>query len=257
MEYGIVQVPAAPVRRRPSHRKEMVNQLLFGETVCFLKKSRPNWVKVRSLLDGYEGWVTANMFLPVSAAIAKAKSIHVAAGLLNEISMNRQSMHIPAGSSLPNLEKKKGKLGDTPFTYKGKNLQTEATPATFAILESLAMQWLNAPYLWGGRTPLGVDCSGFMQVIFKMCGIILPRDTTQQVKEGKAIKKFSDAAPGDLVFFERGGEIVHVGMLLDKTHVIHSSGKVRIDGIDKKGIVDAETGKRTVALKAVRRVLDV
>ena len=117
------------------------------------------------------------------------------------------------------------------------------------------MVWLNAPYLWGGRTPLGVDCSGFVQVIFKQAGIDLPRDAWQQAQEGRNVKHFSEAAPGDIAFFDRGEEIVHVGILLHDERIIHASGKVRIDRLAKKGIINAETGERTLKLRALRRIL--
>lgn len=256
MEYGIVQVPAAPVRRRPGHAREMVNQLLFGETVKVLRERRENWVKIRSLHDHYEGWMTSNMLAPIDAKNAKTRSIYAASGLLNEIRVGEQTMHLPFGASLPFFDQGKGLLGETAYTYSGFYLNRDESRATASQLEALARPWLNAPYLWGGRTPLGVDCSGFVQVLFKMTGIDLPRDTWQQAQDGRSVKKFSDAAAGDLVFFDRDEDIVHVGMLIDKDHVIHSSGKVRIDVIDRKGLVDAETGKYGVRLRAIRRLLE-
>ena len=116
------------------------------------------------------------------------------------------------------------------------------------------MEWLNAPYLWGGRSILGVDCSGFVQVNFKLMGIDLPRDAWQQAQTGEPVKKLKDAVKGDLAFFDDKDEIVHVGILLGTDSIIHASGKVRIDSMDKKGITNNETGKRTHSLRAIRRL---
>ncbi len=108
--------------------------------------------------------------------------------------------------------------------------------------------------MWGGRTPLGVDCSGFVQVVFKLMGIDMPRDAWQQAQAGRPVKKFSEVRTGDLAFFASKEDITHVGILLDNGEIIHALGKVRIDAIDKKGIISADTGKRTLRLRAVRRV---
>jgi cell wall-associated NlpC family hydrolase len=163
-------------------------------------------------------------------------------------------MNIPVGSSLPFFEGGRGKLGKNEFEFTGKYCKRDEQKPGTELLKQLALSWLNAPYLWGGRTPLGVDCSGFVQVIYKLMGIDLSRDTWQQAQEGKAVKNFKDVLPGDLAFFDNKEDIVHVGILLGDEKIIHSSGKVRIDAITKKGIINAETGKRTLRLRAIRRM---
>lgn len=254
MDYAVVAVPAAPLRRKPDHRKEMVNQLLFGETVKVLKERGALWVRVRGLHDGYEGWMTRNLLEETDEASAGTRSAFVTADLLSTLSAGEKQLSIPVGSSLPFFESGKVKLGGDNFILTGNYLKRDEQQPGGALVKTLALSWLNAPYLWGGRTPLGVDCSGFVQVIFKMMGIDLPRDAWQQAQEGNAVKHFRDAQPGDLAFFDRGEEIVHVGILLDEGRIIHASGKVRIDGITKKGIIDTQTGKRTLRLRAIRRI---
>ena len=255
MDYAVVTAPAAPVRRKPDHRKEMVNQLLFGETVKVLKEKGTLWVKIRSLHDGYEGWLTNTLLLETDEAFATTRSNIVAADLLNTITIGGREIHIPAGSSLPLLNNGEGRIATLDYLFAGNLLNRDEQQPGIELLSQLTRPWLDAPYLWGGRTPLGVDCSGFTQVIFKQMGIDLPRDAWQQAQEGEPVKKFKSVKPGDLVFFDRGEEIIHVGILLDEAKVIHASGRVRIDLLTKKGIKDAVTGKRTLRLNAIRRVI--
>ena len=253
MDYAVVAVPAAPVRRKPRHNKEMVNQLLFGETVKVLKARGDLWVKVRSLHDGYEGWMTHTLLEEIDEKMASQQSAFITADVMSIISIVDKKLHVPAGSSLPFFENGIGKLGKLEYYFNGNAYNRNTQQPGDALVREFTTAWLNAPYLWGGRTPLGVDCSGFTQVIFKLSGIDLPRDAWQQAQEGKVVKKLSEAQTGDLAFFDDKEEIVHVGILLDNQKIIHASGKVRIDTIEKKGLINTDTGKRIYRLKAIRR----
>lgn len=253
-QYALVAVPAAPVRRKPVHSREMVNQLLFGEPVKILKERGERWVKVRSLPDRYEGWITRNMLVQVERKVAETRCPMVVTDIVGKLTIGDMPMHVPAGASLPGYKDGKGMLGETAYEFSGYGRDRDAEPVSSTAVEQLALSWLNAPYLWGGRTPLGVDCSGFVQVIYKMVGIDLPRDAWQQAQVGTAVKKLEETRTGDLAFFDEKEEIVHTGILLGNDRIIHASGKVRIDGISSKGIIQAETGKRTARLRAIRRV---
>jgi len=257
MHYAIVSVPAAPIRRKPSHRKEMVNQLLFGESVKVIKTKGELWVKVQSLHDGYIGWITNTMLQPIEDERANTMNIFATAEMLGSALLGEKKIQIPVGSSLPFFENGKGRLGEVEYHFSGKYLKRDEQVPSTELVTQLTTAWLNAPYLWGGRTPLGVDCSGFVQVIYKLMGIDLPRDAWQQAQVGKSVKKFSEVQPGDLAFFDNKEDIIHVGIILENNMLIHSSGKVRMDLLTKKGIINSETGKKTLRLRAVRRIWEI
>jgi gamma-D-glutamyl-L-lysine dipeptidyl-peptidase len=253
MSYAVVNVPAAPVRKKPMHRSEMINQLLFGEAVEILEKKGKRWLLIRSLHDGYKGWIANNLIEEITREQAKSKSEYVTANLINTVKINKESMSIPLSSALPFYEKGKGHIGDGEYIFKGAVKSINEITADADAVKKLTRPWLNAPYLWGGRTIMGVDCSGFVQVVFNMMGIQLPRDARLQTKKGKTVKKLADAVTGDLAFFNDKEEIVHVGILLSNEKIIHASGRVRIDTIDKKGIINSTTGKRTHVLHLIKR----
>lgn len=254
MKYAMIVFPAAPVRKAASHSAEMTNQLLFGETVQIVKSKKGLWIKVRSMHDGYEGWITKSPLQPVEKEAAKNRGVFATTDMLSVIVAGDRKMNIPFGSSLPFFNAGKGEAGGVKYSYLGQYLNRKEQKPGTALLNQLATSWLNVPYLWGGRTPLGVDCSGFVQVIYGLMGIDLLRDAWQQAEEGKAVKKFNLIETGDLAFFGTKKRILHVGIILGNKQIIHSSGRVRIDAISKKGIVDLVTGKLMYRLQAVRRI---
>lgn len=255
MQYAIVTVPAAPVRKKPDHRAEMSSQLLFGEAVKILKTRDGHWLKIESLFDGYQGWITHHLVTHTQKTHAVAAATKLTVAPLSVINVNGLAMHIPAGSSLVGLEGNEGGFEDFRYTFDGPFTAPVGIVSKIETLLVNAKSWLNAPYLWGGKTLLGVDCSGFAQTQYKLIGVPLARDAWQQAQQGATIKKLKDAQPGDLAFFDDKDEIVHVGILLGTDKIIHAAGKVRIDPIDSKGIVNADTGKRTHRLKLIKRFL--
>jgi hypothetical protein len=253
MEFGVVIVPAAPVRRKARHQSEMINQLLFGEVVEILKQKGSLWVKVRSLHDDYEGWMTNTLLHEISEQEAQVYTSPVASGFVNTIDYREMKMQLPLGSSLPAFADGMGRIAELRYQFDGHYIKRNEQTPNEELVKQLTYQWLNAPYLWGGRTIFGVDCSGFVQVNYKMMGVDLPRDAWQQAQAGKTIKKLKDVVCGDLAFFDDKEEIVHVGILLSTDRIIHSSAKVRIDPIDKKGIINSDTGKRSHSLRVIKR----
>src|SRR5437762_416044 len=243
MEYPVCAVPAAPIRKNPSHKVEMVNQLLFGETMEVLK-SKHNWLYIQSSSDNYEGWIRSNL---VKAIETRALGDTIVTGdLISTITIGNTEMHIPVGSTLARFSNGTGEIADLKFQFKGLTHCRQQIKPDEQLVIRLTTQWLNAPYLWGGRTPLGVDCSGFVQVIFKLMGIDLLRDARLQAGQGIKIKSLKHSRCGDLAFFRNNKKkLTHVGVLLSPSQIIHASGRVRIDNIDEKGIINAETKRRS------------
>ena len=254
MQFAIVSVAAAPIRKKAAHTSEMVNQLLFGEQVQLLKKKDAIWVKVRSLHDGYEGWMQQIMLESIDNFETSGAGVYAVAEQFGKLKWKGKEFQVPAGALLPGLIKSangkfKGRLGDSYFSYSGRVTNISKQNPSVALLSRLAKHWVNAPYLWGGRTPLGVDCSGLVQIIYRQMGIALPRDAWQQAASGTEIKNISAIRAGDLVFFEREGKIIHVGIVLPGHRMIHSSGKVKIDKIKGSAIIDSETGREILRIK--------
>lgn len=252
MNYAICTVAAAPVRKEPSHRTEMINQLLFGETMQVLE-TKDEWFKIRSLYDDYEGWLTHHLITEIDEAAARADVNFIASGLVNPVTLPDQVINAPMGAALVGFDEETRLLWNEHYKYHGTYKNVDK-PFDLDLLWRTAQALLNAPYLWGGKTFMGVDCSGFVQTVFKVLGIRLKRDAYQQAEEGSAVKMLQEAKTGDVAFFQNeNGRVTHVGILLNDHQIIHASGKVRIDSLDEQGIVNSENGKRTHQLHSIKR----
>ncbi|MFN2439109.1 MAG: NlpC/P60 family protein [Chitinophagaceae bacterium] len=252
MEYAICTVAVAPMRAEPSHRAEMTNQLLFGETIQVLE-TKDEWFRVLSLYDNYQGWLTYHLIEEVEKSIALGPLKFVCGDLLNTIEFSGHSINVPMGTALTGFNPQTELLWKGEYSFNGKYKSLEESSNAEELLLT-AKKWLNTPYLWGGKTFMGVDCSGFVQTVFKMHGIRLSRDAWQQANEGQEVGELSSAGSGDVAFFENtAGKIIHVGILLSSNQIIHASGKVRVDKIDEKGIINVQNGKATHQLHSMKR----
>ncbi len=255
MEFGIINVAAAPVRKKADHRSEMVNQLLFGEAVRVVKTKGKLWLKIKSLHDGYDGWLTRSLLEEADEITAGQPTPFIVADLFAAIGTGDKRLTISAGSGFHKYKEGMVALAGVNYTIDGA-VENAGNPDSLSDkISAMTLPWMNVPYMWGGRTPMGIDCSGFTQVIFKQLGINLPRDAWQQAIAGMAVDNLTEAIPGDLVFFGRKDRITHVGILVGDQKIIHASGRVKIDSIEKKGVRDSVTGKLLLRIKAIRRFL--
>jgi hypothetical protein len=252
--FGICNLAIIPIRAEASDRSEQVSQLLFGEHFKVIELTA-KWAQVELAYDGYIGWIDVKQFQPISEEnyifLNETTSL-LNADLIEYITTpNNQLMPISLGASLSFLENTS--INTSNYSFDGSKVsgikpKSELLKTTFL--------YLNAPYLWGGKTPFGIDCSGFTQMVYKLNGVHLLRDASQQATQGVPLSFIEESEPGDLAFFDNEeGKIIHVGIMMENNYIIHASGKVRIDRLDHLGIYNAETNRHTHKLRVIKKVI--
>ena len=250
MKYGISNLSIVPVRSESSDASEMVSQILFGEQYKILEE-RKKFSRIRISHDKYEGWICNKQVTVVYDNLIDSKK-HYTTDVLDIIKSD-SFQTIVMGSVLPNLKKGEFILNNISYTFEGEHTNLKEDKS---ILVEHAMMYLNTPYLWGGRTPFGIDCSGFSQIVYRLNGIDIPRDAYQQAEIGTTLSFVEESEAGDLAFFDNNdGKIIHVGIVLENNHIIHASGKVRIDRIDQQGIFNMEQGTHTHKLRLIKSIV--
>lgn len=258
MSYGICPLSVVPIRNSSSHKSEMISQLLFGEVVEIIERKGKQWVKVRCQMDNFVGWVATPQIKPITPSEFAAFQQKYAFSLdvMQPIMANSHFIPITLGGRLPNFDGIRFSLGEDTFTFSGQAVFPEDIKPSAEFIIKIAKRFLNAPYLWGGRSPFGIDSDGLVQLVFSIGGILLPREVAQQVHMGHLVDFVEEALPGDLAFFEnRNGKITHSGIILPDQRVIHAYGKVRIDRIDHFGIFNEEQAVYTHKLRVAKRIL--
>jgi cell wall-associated NlpC family hydrolase len=258
LSYAYCNVSVLPVYKEPFHKAEQVNQLLYGEKAEILEVNDRDWAKICIELDKYEGWCKIGQLATISRREYKKAPKAIAASHTDKLVFENSEQWMPLGSDLFGLKGSKATILGNTGKYKGKKLKIEGLTLNADNVVAAAMQYTNAPYLWGGRTIAGIDCSGLVQMAFKLCGRAIVRDADQQANEGVVVDFLQHAQRGDLAFFDNAdGKIVHVGILLDHDTIIHATdaaGRVVIDKIDQGGIISVSLKKRTHNLRFIKRL---
>lgn len=258
MMYSIVSLPLIPLRSEPSERSEMVSQLLFGEQIEIIENEN-DWYYVRNLSDDYFGWIaqrTVHRKYMTDEIVDTSKfSVAKTAQVVCFKTSSVEKITLPGGSLLPPVNKDQFELnGEIYQIAQVEPIYSKNDPKQLIV--ELASQYLNAPYLWGGKSLFGIDCSGLTQLIFSMIGISLPRDASQQVEMGETVDFLQESQPGDLAFFENSeGNIVHVGILINSHQIIHASASVKREIIDSNGIISSQTGEYSHQLRIIKRLI--
>ena len=235
MNKGICNVSIAPLRADSSDKSEIVSQLLYGESADIIEV-KDNWTKIKTHYDNYEAWMDTKQISPVSDEFLSSRKV-------NLVKEPFQSAMLENGRTLVSIG---SEVSFDPISpTRGANLSES--------IVNCAKEFLNVPYLWGGKSFFGIDCSGFTQIIYKIHGIKIPRDAYQQAEIGDALTFIEEAKPGDLAFFEnKEGRIHHVGIILVDQKIIHAHGKVRIDSLDSSGIFNKDQNRHTHILRFIR-----
>jgi gamma-D-glutamyl-L-lysine dipeptidyl-peptidase len=250
MKYGICTLSIVPLRAEPSDKSELVSQVLYGELFKILEQ-RKKWVKIRQEYDGYQGWIDRKQYTQISEDDFK-QSLKISevycADLVDFVSQEDGGLRsVVMGSALQHLNllnhQFEGNNLAGPFQSRQRLIQT-------------ALLYINTPYLWGGRTPFGIDCSGFTQLVYRLNHLALPRDAKDQAKLGEVLSFIEESTPGDLAFFDNAeGLIIHVGIIMEDHYIIHAHGQVRIDRLDQTGIFNTETKTHTHKLRVIKKII--
>ncbi len=249
MQYGICNLSIVPIRIQPADASEMVTQLLYGEYFKILEE-RGKWSRIRIAFDSYEGWVDNRQFIKIEESVyfdLSAETRRYSADLIEFLTdMQGNLTAISLGSVLNSNNLLKN-------TFDGNSVTDVKAKAN---LVKTALLYLNAPYMWGGKTPFGIDCSGLTQMVYMLNGYSLLRDASQQATQGEALSFIEESEPGDLAFFDNSeGKITHVGIIMHDNYIVHVNGKVRIDRIDHSGIFNAELKRHTHQLRVIKKII--
>lgn len=250
MQYGICPLSVVPIRSIADDAGEMTSQLLYGEHFKILER-RKFWSRIRMAFDDFEGWVSSRQIAVIESenyeGIENGEDVKYASDLISFVSSDSGVLlPIIVGSTIQDVK-------ELPHTFEGA--MTDSKNNKSDLLKT-AMLYINAPFLSGGRTPFGIDSSGFTQMAYKINGYSLKRKSSEQSAQGDALSFIEECEPGDLAFFDNNeGVIDHVGIIMKDNYVIHAFGKVRIDRIDHTGIFNTETGSYTHSLRVIKKIV--
>lgn len=253
--HAICDLGFIPVRKEPASVSEMLTCLVFGE-IFELIESKDNWHYIKTEFDSYNGWISSIKLFEVSADFAenwKTEHRFYSFDLFQQVSVNNQCRLVGYGSVLPLYNQHQFNLSVKSCNISGAVFKEDSSLGAEFILEQ-TRRLMGIPYIWGGRNSFGIDCSGLVQTLYKLTGIYLPRDASQQKEVGEDVK-FEKIKPADLAFFmNENGKTTHVGIVDGRGGIFHASGLVRKDVFDENGIFNKQTDNYTHKLQCIKRL---
>jgi len=256
-QYAIGRFTAAALRAKSRETSELLSQVLFGEPLRILQLGK-TWSRVQCAEDGFEGYIRTHHLLPVDELtfLQQKNNPAFALELFSPIFGEHHGMQLTLGSRLPGFDGMHLHLGNRSYTYSGQAVMSQDIQTEPELMLKIARRLLHVPHLTGGRTPVGIDAPGFIQLVSRIVNLNLPRTAEAQVQCGRQVDFIVQSQAGDLAFFDDSrGNINHVGLLLPDSRIIHVYDRVRIDAIDHYGIFNYELRKYTHRLRVVKRLL--
>lgn len=248
MTYGICNLSLVPVRAEAADTVELVTQMVYGEFFQVITQ-RKKWAYIRLADDSYEGWIDNKQFKEITEAeyfMLQEQETELSGDIVDFVSgSNGELIPITIGS----------RVSSCPILYhRFEGARYSGNKSKESIIQT-SLLFLNSPYLWGGKSPFGIDCSGFTQLVYKLHGQYLLRDASLQATQGEALSFIEESEPGDLAFFDNDeGGIIHVGIIMADNYIIHAHGHVRIDRLDHSGIYNVDANRHTHRLRVIKRI---
>ena len=219
------------------------------------------WVRIECSSDGLIGWMDPKQlhFIDERTYEECRHQEHYSLELMYGIFSSQKTIPISIGSKLLHFDGINVKMPFGKFQFSGQAFSLENGAVNEKLLIKISNKYLHAPELPGGRSILGIDPSGFTQVVYNFLGIRLARTAAEQAKEGEDVGFVEQAKIGDLAFFNTriNPDICHVGLVIGPMSIIHVHGRVKIDKLDQQGIFDMETRRYTYKLRTLRRVVSI
>ncbi len=256
MSIGICNITVAALKSEPNHKSELETQILFGESVKALGEEIGAWIKVETCWDSYQGWVLKNQMCWQNQEVVPEYILSPQGGYVYK---NGSKLIMPFGASLPYLNNHNFAFGNNAFSVDGALWQPNTNLLNNKNLNNICTAYMHAPYMWGGRTNFGIDCSGFSAMVYKYFNVPLMAKASWQCTQGQVVDFLQNIVGGELAFFDdENGDITHVGIMLNESEIIHASettGFIAIDDLDNEGIINRLTGKRTHHLRVVKKII--